>query len=134
MYKPCVCPAAWDSMAGTPWYSYCSGDKSSMFCDTPAVAASAAGVTPVTAAVAGRDLDFTHANVWANPNWCQVPWCYVKKSCGTWVPTSVFEAVEGAGAIGYSYQTCGGTDCYSADGWGMDANGVSSADNCPWKC
>ena len=133
MYKPCVCPAAWDSMAGTPWYSYCSGEPGARICDAPAIdAVAATGDAPAIDAVAAGT--YTIDTVWTNPNWCQVPWCYVKKSCGTWVPTSVFEAVEGAGAIGYSYQTCGGTDCYSADGWGMDANGVSSADNCPWKC
>jgi hypothetical protein len=118
----CVCPAAWDSMAGTPWYSYCNGDN---FCP-------ADGVTPE---VSGDDLvAFTHDDVWDNPNWCQVPWCYVDQACPTFVSTSVFADSAGASTIGYSYQSCGGTDCYTAAGWGLNADGVTAPENCPWGC
>ena len=101
-------------MAGTPWYSYCNKDYSDNFC--------------------GAELDFTHGTVWDNPNWCQIPWCYVSPACPTFVSTSVFAAADGSATVRYSYQTCGGTDCYSADGWGLDASGVKSEDNCPWGC
>jgi len=101
-------------MAGTPWYPYCSGDLSDNFC--------------------GAELDFTYGVVWDNPNWCQIPWCYVDPACPTFVSTSVFNETATATTVGYSYQTCGGTDCYSEDGWGLDASGVKSEGNCPWGC
>ena len=126
-------------MAGTPWYGSCSGDYAARICDAPAIdAVAATEATETTEATAGTPAyaagTYTRDTVWTNPNWCQVPWCYVHHACPTFVPTSVFEQEDGAEAIGYSYQTCGGTDCYSADGWGKDADGVVSPANCPWEC
>ena len=63
-------------MAGTPWYSYCNKDYSDNFC--------------------GAELDFTHGTVWDNPNWCQIPWCYVDKDCATGIASSVFSGSPAA--------------------------------------
>jgi len=44
-------------------------------------------------------------------NWCQLPWCYVAKSCSTAVSSGVF---KGSNAAYYSYDTClSAPNCYT---------------------
>jgi hypothetical protein len=97
--------APWDSIKGTPWFSG--------YCDT----------------TKGKDY-CSKAD-----SWCDDAWCYVSKSCPTWVKTSVFADVTSAPAdMGYSYEACGAKNCYSdtnAAGCPHDPMGVC-ADPC--KC
>jgi len=52
--------AAWDQVAGTPYYSSCSG--------------------------AGKNFGVASGG----QNWCQLPWCYVSSKCAGAVATSLF--------------------------------------------
>eukprot|EP00929_Paragymnodinium_shiwhaense_P078594 TRINITY_DN40759_c0_g1_i1.p1 TRINITY_DN40759_c0_g1~~TRINITY_DN40759_c0_g1_i1.p1 ORF type:complete len:810 (-),score=162.98 TRINITY_DN40759_c0_g1_i1:69-2498(-) len=58
-------------------------------------------------------------------NWCYVPWCYVDESCPTAQSTSTF---KGAKAAFYSYEACGGTDCFTNSA----AGGRAWNPGCPW--
>eukprot|EP00931_Biecheleriopsis_adriatica_P084474 TRINITY_DN5832_c0_g1_i1.p1 TRINITY_DN5832_c0_g1~~TRINITY_DN5832_c0_g1_i1.p1 ORF type:complete len:3749 (+),score=493.44 TRINITY_DN5832_c0_g1_i1:111-11249(+) len=63
--------------------------------------------TPWAAEMCPRDSDWSDKDY----NWCQIPWCYVSKSCPTRIPSSVFAGSETAF---YSYDTCGNSpDCYT---------------------
>ena len=41
-------------------------------------------------------------------NWCVLPWCYVSQACPTAKKTDVFAPKD----FYYSYETCGGPNCY----------------------
>ena len=41
-------------------------------------------------------------------NWCVLPWCYVSRDCPTAKKTDVFAPKE----FYFSYETCGGPNCY----------------------
>ena len=89
--------AAWDMIPGTPWYTD--------YC--------------------GTDKDYCHRE----NSWCAAAWCYVDSSCPTWTSTSVFKDVEATVnlALGYSYERCGSTNCYtnqSAEGCPYDWDGT----------
>ncbi|CAJ1363206.1 unnamed protein product [Effrenium voratum] len=75
---------------------------------------------------------------WCNSesNWCQLPWCYVSRTCNSAIMSSVF-AGNGSSAVFYSYDTCLSTpDCFSqqfnmACPFDWTNSGWSTPQHCP---